>query len=63
MAPGTGIHGAGEHPGVLLLPSPPQSVPILLMKPCSSWEWMLVRCPARRRQSRSASSQERRREK
>lgn len=42
---------------------PPPNVPILLMKPCSSCEWMLVRCPARRRQSRSASSQERRREK
>lgn len=34
-----------------------------LMKLCSSREWMLVRWPARRRQSRSASSQERRRAK
>lgn len=55
--------GLGSTRGCCCSLPPPQSVPILLMKPCSSWEWMLVRCPARRRQSRSASSQERRREK
>ena len=56
-----------EHPGVPMLGEvwdgalSPQPAP--LMKPCSSCEWMLVRWPARRRQSRSASSHERRRAK
>lgn len=61
-----GSHGEGEeHPRVLMLGElgGPGVAAAPLMKPCSSGEWMLVRWPARRRQSRSASSQERRRAK
>lgn len=45
-----------------LYPCPATPVPraLLLMKSCSSREWMLVRWPARRRQSLSASSHARR---